>query len=48
MSSDSEPNVKGILVKNQTLVTDKILQQSLEQKGYGEIDQKKFFLLIWQ
>ena len=44
MSSDSELNVKGILVKNQTLVTDKILQQSLEQKGYGEIDQKKFFL----
>jgi len=44
MSSDSEPNVKGILVKNQTLVTDKIVQQSLEQKGYGEIDQKKFFL----
>ncbi len=44
MSSDSEPNVKGILVKNQTLVTDKTIQQSLEQKGYGEIDQKKFFL----
>ena len=44
MSLDTEPQVEGILVKNQTLITNKEMQNSLEQKGYGEVNKKKFFL----
>jgi len=44
MSEDTEPQVEGILVKNQTLITNKEMQNSLEQKAYGEISKKKFFL----
>ncbi len=44
MSLESEPEVVGELVKDQTLITNKAMQQSLEQKGYGEFCKKKFFL----
>jgi tRNA-intron endonuclease, archaea type len=44
MSLDTEPQVEGILIKNQTLITNKEMQNSLEQKGYGEVNKKKFFL----
>ena len=44
MSLDSEPQVEGELVKDQTLITDKLMQQNLEQKGYGEITKEQFFL----
>jgi len=44
MSVDSEPQVEGELVQDQTLITSKTMQQSLEQKGYGEQSKKEFFL----
>jgi tRNA-intron endonuclease, archaea type len=44
MSLDSEPQVEGELIKDQTLITSKEMQQSLEQKGYGEFSKEEFFL----
>ncbi len=44
MEIEAEPQVEGELVKDQTLVSKKDMQQALEQKGYGEIDNKKFLL----
>ena len=44
MSIDSEPEVEGELVKDQILISNKETQKILEQKGYGEISKKKFFL----
>lgn len=42
--SDIESKVEGILVKDHTLISDKNMQNGLEQKGFGEIIKKKFFL----
>ena len=42
--SDIESKVEGVLVKDHTLILDKNMQNSLEQKGFGEIIKKKFFL----
>jgi len=42
--SDIESKVEGVLVKDHTLVSDKNMQNGLEQKGFGEIIKKKFFL----
>ncbi len=42
--SDIESKVEGVLVKDQTLISDKNMQNNLEQKGYGEIIKKNFFL----
>ncbi|MBM2852409.1 MAG: tRNA-intron lyase [Candidatus Nitrosotenuis sp.] len=44
MSSESEPNVDGILVDDHTLIANKEMQNNLEQRGYGEIRKDKFFL----
>jgi tRNA-intron endonuclease len=44
MSSDAEPNIEGILVDDHTLITKKEMQNALEQKGFGETRQAKFFL----
>lgn len=44
MEIEAEPQVEGALVKDQTLISKKDMQQALEQKGYGEITNKKFFL----
>jgi len=44
MSIESEPQVAGELVKDQTLISNKEMQNSLENKGYGEIHKKNFFL----
>lgn len=44
MSSDSEPNIEGVLVDDHTLVTNKETQNILEQKGYGETRQGRFLL----
>ena len=44
MSQDTEPQVEGILEKDQTLISNKDMQNELEQKGYGEVTKKKFFL----
>ena len=42
--SDIESKVEGVLVKDHTLISDKNMQHNLEQKGFGEIIKKKFFL----
>ena len=42
--SDIEFKVEGVLIKDHTLISDKNMQDSLEQKGFGEIIKKKFFL----
>ena len=44
MSSESEPEVEGKLLKDHTLVTSKEMKNDLEQKGYGEISKGNFFL----
>ena len=44
MELDSEPNVEGKLVKDQTLVLNSEMQHELELKGYGELSGKDFFL----
>lgn len=48
MEIESEPLVEGKLVKDQTLISKKEMQQVLEQKGYGEITNKKFFLKAFE
>ncbi len=42
--SDIESKVEGILVKDHTLISDKEMQHNLEQRGFGEVIKKKFFL----
>ena len=42
--SDIETKVEGILVKDHTLISDKSMQHSLEQRGFGEVIKGKFFL----
>ncbi len=42
--SDIESKVEGILVKDHVLISDKEMQHSLEQRGFGEVMKKKFFL----
>ena len=44
MSDESDPEIHGVLIKNQTVVLEPNLQQQLKQKGYGEMDQSKLFL----
>ncbi|HMK32859.1 MAG TPA: hypothetical protein VK431_04465, partial [Nitrosopumilaceae archaeon] len=42
--SDIESKVEGVLIKDHTMIMDKNMQHSLEQKGFGEIIKKKFLL----
>ena len=44
MSDDLDPEVQGVLIKNQTVILEPKLQQQLKQKGYGEMDQNKLLL----
>jgi len=44
MSTEADPEIKGILIKNQTVVLEPKLQQQLNQKGYGEMVQSKLLL----
>ncbi|MEM3064951.1 MAG: tRNA-intron lyase [Candidatus Nitrosotenuis sp.] len=44
MSSDAEPDIEGTLVGDHTLITNKEMQNVLEQKGYGETRQGRFIL----
>ena len=44
MSNESDPEIQGVLIKNQTVVLEPKLQQQLNQKGYGEIDQSNLLL----
>ncbi|MDE1765872.1 MAG: tRNA-intron lyase [Thaumarchaeota archaeon] len=42
--SELESKVEGVLVKDHVLISDKNMQRSLEQKGFGETIKQKFFL----
>ena len=44
MFNESDPEIQGVLIKNQTVVLEPKLQQQLNQKGYGEMDQSKLLL----
>ena len=44
MSNEPDPEIQGVLIKNQTVVLEPKLQQQLNQKGYGEIDESKLLL----
>ena len=46
MSNESDPEIQGVLIKNQTVILEPRLQQQLNQKGYGEMNQNlySFFL----
>jgi tRNA-intron endonuclease, archaea type len=44
LMSDIESKVEGILVKDHTLISNKEMQHNLEQRGFGEVNKKKFFL----
>src|SRR5207245_9802714 len=42
--SELEYKVEGILVQDHTLVSDKDMQHSLEQRGFGDVIRNKFML----
>ena len=44
MSDESDQTIQGVLIKNQTIVLEPKLQQQLNQRGYGEINQSKLLL----
>ncbi|MDC8437919.1 MAG: tRNA-intron lyase [Candidatus Nitrosotenuis sp.] len=44
MSSESEPTIEGVLVDDHTVVSNKEIQNYLEQRGYGEVRHGKFLL----
>ena len=44
MSNESDPEIQGVLMKNQTVVLEPKLQQQLNQRGYGEMEQSKLLL----
>ena len=44
MSNEPDPEIQGVLIKNQTIVLEPKLQQQLNQKGYGEMIQSKLLL----
>ena len=44
MSDDLDPEGRGVLIKNQTVILVPKLQQQLKQKGYGDMDQNKLLL----
>jgi len=44
MSIEADPEIQGVLIKNQTIILEPNRQQELEQKGYGEIEKDKLFL----
>jgi len=44
MSIEADPEIQGVLIKNQAIILEPNRQQELEQKGYGEIEKDKLFL----
>ena len=44
MSNELDPEIQGVIIKNQTVVLEPNLQQQLRQKGYGEMEQSKLLL----
>jgi len=48
MSNESDPEIQGVLIKNQTIVLEPKLQQQLNQRGYGELSQNKLLLKAFE
>ena len=48
MSHESDLEIQGVLIKNQAIVLEPNLQQQLRQKGYGEMDRGKLFLMSFE
>jgi len=44
MSTEADPEIQGVLIKNQTVILEPNRQQELERKGYGEMEENKLFL----
>ena len=44
MSIESQPEIQGVLIKNQVIILESNRQQQLIQKGYGEMEQSKLLL----
>lgn len=44
MSVEVDPEIQGVLIKNQSIILEPNRQQELEQKGYGDIVKDKLFL----
>jgi len=44
MSNEADPEIQGVLIKNQTIILEPNRQQDLERKGYGEMEKDKLFL----
>ena len=45
MSIEADPEIQGVLIKNQAIILEPNRQQELEQKGYGEIEKDKLYLI---
>ena len=44
MSSETDSQIEGVLIKNKPLILNPDMQQILEQKGFGEWEKNKFIL----
>jgi len=44
MSAEVDPEIQGVLIKNQSIILEPNRQQELEQKGYGDMVKDKLFL----
>ena len=44
MSIEADPEIQGVLIKNQAIILEPNRQQELERKGYGEMEKDKLFL----
>ena len=44
MSIEVDPEIQGVLIKNQTIILEPNRQQELERIGYGEMEKDKLFL----
>ena len=44
MSVEADPEIQGVLIKNQSVILEPNRQQELEQKGYGDMVNDKLVL----
>jgi len=44
MSAEVDPEIQGVLIKNQSIILEPNRQQELEQKGYGDMVKDKLIL----
>jgi len=44
MSVEADPEIQGVLIKNQSIILEPNRQQELEQKGYGDMVKDKLIL----